>query len=125
MEPVHRQWTNRSLPQTLQLGVVLLYVNAIFALLALVLSLGAAGLSSLVLFVFAGASGLAGLGIANERRSGYRLGVGVAVLDVAVLLIFLVLFRSFVALLNLVLAAALLALLVHAQSREHARIWFH
>src|SRR2546423_1401107 len=62
-----RRWTNPSQPQTLQIAVFLLYINAFFALLG--------GLFSPIgLLLVAGGVG-AGFGIANERKWGYGLGL--------------------------------------------------
>jgi hypothetical protein len=117
-----RRWTNPSLPQTLQIGVILLYVDAFFLLLNGV-AFSPIGLALLV------GSVAGGYGIANERRWGYRLGVAVAGLGVLSLLALLVadgldaLF-DIVFLVNLVFPVALFVALVHPQSREYQRIWF-
>ena len=62
----------------------------------------------------------AGYGIANERKWGYQLGVGIAGLVVLGEVVG-VLPAGIIALLFDIL---LLALLLHNQSREHQRIWF-
>jgi hypothetical protein len=113
-----RRWTNPSQPQTLQIAVILLYINAVFGLL-----LGSVGL----LFVVAFAAG--GFGIANEKKWGYWLAVGAAGLRLLVYVPF-VLDEGFGAVLNLslllalVFPVALFALLVHPMSRSYQRIWF-
>lgn len=117
-----RRWTNPSLPQTLQIGVILLYVDAFFLLL------NGAAFSAIGLALLAG-SVAGGYGIANERRWGYRLGVAVAALGVLSLALFVVddgvdAFFDIVFLVNLVFPVALLVALVHPQSREYQRIWF-
>jgi hypothetical protein len=71
----------------------------------------------------------AGYGIANERRWGYRLGVGVAtaaVLAGVVIIAFegLGVLSSFSFASLLLFAVALLVVLVHPQSRDYQRIWF-
>lgn len=71
----------------------------------------------------------AGLGIANEMRWGWTLGVVVSVVGVAPYPLLLLGFGPSVAtqggfLLGLLIAGAQLALLLHPQSREHQRIWF-
>ena len=72
-----------------------------------------------------------GFGIANERRWGYRLAVGVAALGL--LPYVWLLFRDTsdffdlvfsLGAINLMFAIALLALLLHPQSRDYQRIWF-
>ena len=62
----------------------------------------------------------AGLGIANEKRWGWVLGVAVS----AVSLVFYLLAFSAALILTLVFAVAQLLLLVHPQSRQHQKIWF-
>ena len=111
-----RRWTNPSQPQTLQIAVFLLYIDAFFALL---------GFNLLI----AVASAAAGFGIANEKKWGYILGVVISTL--ALLFIARVLWidgldRLFEVqvLLASVFPVAQFALLVHPQSRDYQRIWF-
>lgn len=111
------RWTNPSLPQTLQIGVLLLYIDAFFGVLygfVFAFPLGTA-----VVVGFA----LAGLGIANEMRWAWVLGIVVSVIDV----LFIVASGQYAGLgiINLLFAVALVALLVHPQSREYQKIWFH
>lgn len=112
------RFVNQSLPQTLQIGVLLLYIRAVFALLFVQW-----GLLSLV---FAVGMGAAGFGVANEKRWGYLLGVGIA--GLAILLSLPLAFGSGVGFLQFLLYiiwdVALFALLVHPQSREYQRVWF-
>jgi hypothetical protein len=118
------RWTNPSLPQTLQIGMWLLYIDAVFGLLfgqALVLF-------PIGLLVLVG-SALAGLGIANELRWGYVLGVIVS----ALALVPFVLIGAFDGigtllgidmLLNMIFPIAQFVALVHPQSRSYQKIWF-
>ena len=108
---------NPSQPQTLQIAVFLLYFNAVFTL---IFSLGALGLLGLI--VVAG-NGAGGYGIANEQKWGYGLGVAMAFLPFALRLIVgaPLLGPSFI---NLMFEVALVALLLHPQSRDYQRIWF-
>jgi hypothetical protein len=110
-----RKFVNQFQPQTLFIATVLLYINAVFAVLSF----------SLVSLVLAAALAGGGYGIANEKRWGYGLAVGVAVLQLVVLLLF---FRSdafsFPIILTLIFDVALVALLVHPESRQYQRIWF-
>jgi len=104
-------------PQTLQIAVWLQYINAVLALLFVLLGVGLLTLLPLI-------EGVGAYGIANERRWGYRLAV------VASSLYFLVSVATFftgagVGLLTLVLSGALVALLLHPMSRSYERIWFH
>ncbi len=117
------RWTNPSLPQTLQIGMFLLYIDAAFGLL-----FGAVFAFPIGTVIVIG-SALAGLGIANEMRWGWQLGVAVSALALVPFLL-LVLSDGIGALfglgvlLSLLFPVAQFALLVHPQSREHQRIWF-
>jgi hypothetical protein len=110
------RWLDRTQPQTLYMAVILLYINAAFSALA-------GGLfSPLGLLIAAGGVG-AGYGIANQKKWGYALGVAMAVLPFVLQLVFLG--NPFaVGLISLMFEIALLALLLHPQSREYQRIWF-
>jgi hypothetical protein len=116
------RWIDQSQPQTLYMATLLLYINAGFWLLDVLLGAGYLGPVEGVLAI---AAIFAGLGIANEKKAGYRGGVGVAGLNVLGLLN---LFRSAPSsisiVINLVFAAVLLALLLHPMSRNYQRIWF-
>jgi len=110
-----QRYFDPSQPQTLQIATILLYIDAVFALL---------GLSTISL-LFAGAYGGAAYGMANGKKWGYGLGLGVATFR----LIFLfggssidVVLR--VHTIQLMFAVALLALLLHPQSREYQKIWY-
>lgn len=117
-----RRWINRYQPQTLQIGVFLLYFNAIFGLLfaSIYFDLGALlGLAALA------GSGAAAYGIANELKWGYGLGVGLAGLEVLLFLRYAVTDGlGSIGLIPFMFSVALVALLVHPQSREYQRIWF-
>jgi hypothetical protein len=117
-----QRWYNGGQPQTLQLAQILLYTNAAIELLGGLFS-GGFGVLWLPLVV---GQVLAGYGIANGRKSGYRLAVVFAFLPVA-LLAFLYLRYKFLALgvFNLLFIVALIAAVIHPQSREYQRIWFH
>ena len=92
-------------------ATILLYINAVLALIG--------GFSAISLALVAGQLA-AGLGIANEKKWGYWLGVALTALIVA----FLVLNFSFVAIINLLFYIALLALLLHPMSRSYRKVWF-
>lgn len=97
----------------------LLYANAVLSVL-----FAPSGFS--LLLGIAGA--VAGYQIANERRWGYRLGVAVAGLRVA-LLLFVILANlteldNIVFAINLIFPAALFLALVHPLSSEYQRLWF-
>lgn len=109
-----RRWINHSLPQTLGNAVLLLYISAgIDALL------GGFLFSAMGVLVVAGKVA-AGYGIANERRWGWQLGVGLAGAMIVGTLAGV--FPG--GIIGLLFDGILLALLLHEQSREHQRIWF-
>ena len=113
-----RRWLNQTQPQTLQIAVFLLYLNAFF------------GIISLLRFGFWPPFGLvvaggiaAGYGIANERKWGYGLGVAMAFAPCALRLWYGGTILG-VDTLTLIFEIALIALLLHPQSRDYQRIWF-
>ncbi len=109
------RWLDKTQPQTLMMATVIMYINAAFGLLdGELFTLG--GIGALVVI----GQAAAGLGIANEKKWGYWLGVGVTVLFLAIL----VQYFSFVQLVNLLFYGALLALLLHPQSRAYRKTWF-
>ena len=119
-----RRWTNPTQPQTLQIAVFLLYANAVLGLLlgnTVEVAFGfIIGLAALVAFA------VAGFGIANEKRWGYNLGIGVSALET--LSIVKLIFDSGDALgfsISLMFAIAVVALLLHPQSRDYQQIWFN
>jgi len=129
-----RRFLNPTQPQTLQIAVFLLYFDGVLALLGLLsrrqsllvalLSLVVNNVSIAVVLAVAGYVGGA-YGIANEKKWGYIVGLAMAILPFALGFFYLgnALFGAF-GLLGLVFAAALVALLVHPQSRDYERIWF-
>jgi hypothetical protein len=108
------RWLDRTQPQTLMMATMLMYINAALDLL-LVISTH----SLFWLLPVVGQVG-AGWGIANEKKWGYWLGVVMAVLLVA----FTVLNLSFGSIVSLLFYGALVALLLHPQSRSYRRTWF-
>ena len=133
-----RRWVNPTQPQTLQIAVWLLYIEAAFTLLF-------EGQLEHVYYVFpapglvriAMAAALAGGAflIANDRKWGYRLALVAALVPLAArLLLGLGIsfrFDSVAATspleynaIGLLFEIALVALLLHPQSREHERLWF-
>ena len=112
------QWFNNRLPQMLQGAIVFSYLNAA---MAIIFGLGQLGFYSLIAVL----GGLGGFGIANERKWGYRLCVGVSI--VFLLLQVLAFFRfpfNFGVMLNLLFGVFLVALLLHPISRSYQRIYF-
>jgi hypothetical protein len=134
------RWFNQRLPQTLVMSQFLLYFDAFWAALGVLLGggIGFLGLIVLAGYVYGAA------GIASEKKLGYRVAVVVAFLPLAL--------RALVALgaigglfgnltwvlfmfgaedpglvsnpLNVLFQYVLIVLLLHSQSREHQKIWF-
>lgn len=120
MSPMERRrFLNPAQPQTLVIAVYLLYFQAAYLLFILLINA-----TFPLLYVVVVAGGLAaGYGIANERKWGYGLGIAMAILPFAL--------RFYYSgtplssdLLQLMFEIALVALLLHPQSRDYQRIWF-
>ena len=111
--PANR-WLDRTQPQTLNIAVILLYINAAFNVLA--------GFSDARFLLLGVGEVVAGYTIANEKKWGYRLGVFMAFLPLVALIFFNNAFA--VGLISLIFQVALVCLLLHRQSREYQRIWF-
>ena len=111
------QWLDKSHPQTLLSANMLLYFFAGLWILEALLGVGNPFFGLLAIPAI-----FAGLGIANEKKLGYWGGVAVAVVDVLFWLWNLAPAINIV--INLIFAAALVALLVHPMSRSYERIWF-
>jgi hypothetical protein len=111
-----RKWFDPSQPQTLQGAVMLCYLTAVFGILSILFG-AYPGLIAL-------ATGVAGFGVANERRWGYWLGIVLASVSALLYLFVLIYGFSFAIVINLVFTLVLLALFLHPQSREYQRIWF-
>ena len=116
-----RRWTNPSQPQTLQIAVFLLYANAVLGLLlGNVLNVWGALIGVLSLAGFAAG----GFGIANEKKWGYQLAVAVACAEALTIVYLIFDGRVGGATISLMFSVALVALLLHPQSRDYQRIWF-
>ncbi|MGH9243013.1 MAG: hypothetical protein ACRD29_01590 [Acidimicrobiales bacterium] len=133
-----RRWVNQTLPQTLQIAMWLLYLEAVFTLLfsdQLFYVYIVVPFDNVVRLVMTAALAAGGFGIANEKKWGYRLAMGAA----ATPLVARVLAGIGISLhlnlsggisplefntIGLLFEIALLALLLHPHSREHQRIWF-
>jgi uncharacterized membrane protein (DUF2068 family) len=117
-----RRWTNPTQPQTLQIAVFLLYINAVFGVLFGQIFNGI----GLILVI---AQAAAGFGIANERKWGYWLGVLAAAVGLLPFVLYVASngvgsIFSISLLINVLFPAALFALLLHPMSRDYQRIWF-
>jgi hypothetical protein len=117
------RWVNPHQPQTLYMGTILCYVDAVFGLLGIGGPIAKSPAIWLVLIV-----GLAGggFGVANEKKWGYAVAVAAAVLQLVALFgVFGTLaFREIGLLMTLMFDVVLVALLVHPMSRDYQRIWF-
>ena len=110
-----RRFLNQFQPQTLVMATLLCYLQGFFALLSL----------SLIGLLVAVALGFGGYGIANEKKWGYGLATATAVLIVVLVLgIAGADVLEFPLILNFMFDIALVALLLHPQSRDYQRIWF-
>mgnify|MGYP000875131821 FL=1 len=113
-----RKWFNPHLPQTLQIAIMLLYLNAVFAVLY-----GGLG-SPIGILLIAGGVG-AGFGIANEKKWGYFAGIAMAVSPFVLRAALDGLAYAFrVSPITLMFEVALVALLLHPQSRDYQDTWF-
>ena len=119
-----RRWVNPAQPQTLQIAVFLFYFDAAFGLLAFIIRPGSyEGIYLLSALAIIAGQVLAGWGIANEFKWAYPLAIVMALLPF--------LLRFFFAqnpfgtdVISLMFEIALVALLLHPQSRDYQRIWF-
>ena len=119
-----RRFLNQLQPQTLQIATMLLYVNAIFAIVSLDSLLGETVIALGELVALAGAAG--GYGIANDKKWGYQLGVVTAViaaLDTVAIVLHVGTF-SFSFLITLLFQGALVGVLLHPMSRNYVKTWF-
>ena len=114
-----RRFLNPAQPQTLVIAVYLLYLNSVF--LAFRLFQYGVFPRLYVLQVIGGI--VAGFGIANEKKWGYVLGLVMAIFPFAL--------RFYYTgnplsgnLISLMFEIALVALLLHPQSRDYQRLWF-
>jgi hypothetical protein len=120
-----RRWVNPAQPQTLQIATFLLYFNAAFGVLAFIIRPGAyEGVWLLLALGVIAGQVLAGWGVANEFKWAYPLAVTMAVFPF--LLRFFIIGNPFggTDILSLMFEIALVALLIHPQSRDYQRIWF-
>lgn len=105
-----QRWINQSHPQTLLMGTYLLYIEAFFGVVSVLLG----GFFLFGVLLAAGAAA-AGYGIANDRNWGYYLGIAVSALGVLF---------NLGNMLGLIFAIAQIALLLHPMSRSYQKLWF-
>lgn len=130
-------WVNPRQPQTLYIAQILMYIRGGMAILfgGLLGALGSAELFGstflAIVFILLETIGLmaAAYGIANEKKWGYYLGVTAAITPLVVAVIDRFpddlgdLFGP-ARFINLLFDVALVALLLHEQSRDYQRVWF-
>ena len=135
-----RKWFDRMQPQTMQIATWLLYLNGFFALIGFMdksdwigfarVDKGALG-SLIGLVVVASFIG-GGYLMANDRRIGYRLALVAAFSPFILRIWILWSYPGWGAIdkvtgndtIGFIFEAALCALLLHPQSREHQRLWY-
>ena len=133
------RWSNPRLPQTLVISQFLLYFDAFWAVLGFL----TVAVNRSVQFSFFGRiivlGSIAGYiygawGIANEKKVGYQVAIAASFLPIAARLVdtlsaggplshlgYILIGGN---LINAMFEYALIVLLLHTQSREHAKIWF-
>lgn len=111
-----KRFLNQMQPQTMVIATLLLYINAFFNVISFVPLLLAIGI----------AMGAGGYGIANEQRWGYSLALVGAIANLGLLLL---VYRGevlqFPGVLSLLFDGALVLLLLHPETRNYQRIYFH
>jgi hypothetical protein len=135
-----RKWFDRLQPQTMQIATWLLYLNGFFALISFMdqrdwigyarVDKGALGslVGIIVLASFIGGGFL----MANDRKIGYKLALIAAFSPFVLRIWILWSYPGFTVLdkitgkdtIGFIFEAALCALLLHPQSREHQRVWY-
>ncbi|HXZ83344.1 MAG TPA: hypothetical protein VED84_06330 [Acidimicrobiales bacterium] len=116
--PRTRRWFPVHQPSTLQIAAVLLYWSAFLGLIS-GLFVGGAGRYALILTA---AEAAGAYGIANERRWGYGVALVAAVIPLVLVLRVPALLGASV--LGVLFQIALVALLLHPQSRDYYRLWY-
>jgi hypothetical protein len=111
--PANR-WVDRTQPQTLMMATILMYINAALGVL-----LGAVFVSPFLAILVLGPVA-AGWGIANEKKWGYWLALALTVIEV----LYLLLHVAYGSVISLIFYIALVALLLHPESRAYRRTWF-
>ena len=115
----NKVWFNPRLPETLQGAILFSYLNAGFAIFGIITGIGNA--FDLILLVGA----LGAVGMANQRKWGYRLACAVAIINFLLqLLIFATYGFGFGYMINLVFSIFLIALLFNVTSRTYQRSYF-
>lgn len=114
-----RRFFDPTQPQTLQIAVILLYIDAVFSLIGVYLP---PEIRLVLIVTMAGGA----FGIANEKRWGYVVGLIGAVLNLLWPMVYGFSLRTIITdnPLGFMIGVALIALLLHPMSRNYQRIWF-
>ncbi len=115
------KWTNPSQPQTLQIGVFLLYFDAFFGALR---ALGASGTGALIAIAIAAIYAASAWGIANEKKPWYWAGIVASAFGLLPVLLIFDFGLNLQLIISLVFPIAQFVALVHPMSRSYAKIWF-
>ena len=118
-----KRWFDPSQPQTLQIAIILEYLNAGLAILFLLL--GMETIIPALLSLLLVAEGVGATGVANENRWGYNLSIGASAAYLALTLTLGLFFGGGLNILGLILSIALVALLLHPMSRSYQQVYFH
>ncbi|MHB8190272.1 MAG: hypothetical protein ACYDHP_07625 [Ferrimicrobium sp.] len=116
---------DRTQPQTLLIGSLLLYLNAAFAILeVLFFGISFLGLLLAVILPVVGA-----YGVANSRRIGYYIALAATAIPL-LYYVYILLTAGLsallsVGLLSIILAVVPFALFIHPMSRQYVKLWFH
>ncbi len=114
------KFLNQHQPQTLVIATLFCYIDAVFGFLG-----GVVTTSTILALVTIVGLAVGGFGIANEKKWGYAVAVGAAILQVGGLIVVAGISAfGFPLILNLIFEGALVALLLHPESRGYQRIWF-
>ena len=135
-----RKWFDRMQPQTMQIATWLLYLNGFFALIGFmdksdwtgIARIEKGALGSLVGLIAVASFIAGGYLMANDRRIGYRLALVAAFSPFILRIWILWSYPRWGAIdkitgndtIGFIFEAALCALLLHPQSREHQRLWY-
>lgn len=135
-----RRFYNPNLPQTLVIAQILLYMNAVFGAIALLQvrfgSFQYPPIGKVLLVTAVVTQAVGAYGVANEKKVGYQIAVLASFMPlisrvVSVLVAGASITRnlSFVvfsgSILNALFEYALIGLLLHKQSNDYQRTWFH
>ena len=135
-----RKWFDRMQPQTMQIATWLLYLNGFFALIGFMdksdwigfARVDKGALGCLIGLVVVASFIAGGYLMANDRKIGYRLALVAAFSPFALRIWILWSYPGFSAIdkvtgndtIGFIFEAALCALVLHPQSREHQRLWY-